>query len=92
MSRAGKYGRKLHFWDLEKRAKVQTIDLGDEGWIPLEIRWQHDPDSAQGFVGATLSSNIIRFNRDNGSWATEKVIDVGTRSSRAGRSRAAFPG
>ena len=73
----GKYGRRLHFWDLEKREKVQTIDLGDEGLIPLEIRWQHDPDSAQGFVGATLSSNIIRFGRSNGSWATDKVIDVG---------------
>jgi methanethiol oxidase len=74
---AGKYGRKLHFWDLEQRTKVQSIDLGDDGWIPLEIRWQHDPDSAQGFVGATLSSNILRFYRDNGSWGTEKAIDVG---------------
>ena len=73
---AGKYGRKLHFWDLEQRKKVQTIDLGNDGLIPLEIRWQHDPDSAQGFVGATLSSNIIRFSRDNGSWAVNKVIDV----------------
>lgn len=62
--------------DLERRAKVQTIDLGDEGMIPLEIRWQHDPDSAQGFVGATLSSNIMCFYRDNGSWSTEKAIDV----------------
>jgi 56kDa selenium binding protein (SBP56) len=51
-------------------------DLGDEGWIPLEIRWQHDPDSAQGFVGATLSSEIIRFARDDGGWSTGKVIDV----------------
>ena len=72
----GKYGRKLHFWDLERREQVQTLDLGDDGWIPLELRWQHDPDSAQGFVGATLSSNIIRFYRDNGSWDAEKVIDV----------------
>jgi selenium-binding protein 1 len=73
---AGKYGRRLHFWDLERRAKVQTIDLGDDGLIPLEIRWQHNPDSAQGFVGATLSSNIIRFARDNGSWSAGKVVDV----------------
>jgi methanethiol oxidase len=73
---AGKYGRRLHFWDLERRTKVQTIDLGDEGLIPLEIRWQHNPDSAQGFVGATLSSNIIRFGRDNGSWSAGTVIDV----------------
>jgi methanethiol oxidase len=55
---------------------VQTLDLGDEGLIPLEIRWQHDADSAQGFVGATLSSNIIRFHRENESWAAEKVIDI----------------
>ncbi len=73
---AGKYGRRLHFWDLERREKMQTIDLGADGLIPLEIRWQHDPASAQGFVGATLSSNIIRFSRDNGSWEAGKVIDV----------------
>jgi selenium-binding protein 1 len=73
---AGKYGRKLHFWDLEKRTQVQTLDLGDDGWIPLELRWQHDPDSAQGFVGVTLSSNIKRFYRDNGWWDAETVIDV----------------
>ena len=72
----GKYGRQLHFWDLERHAKVQTIDLGDDGWIPLEIRWQHDPESTTGFVGATLSSNIIRFSK-NGEWTANKVIDVG---------------
>ncbi len=73
---AGKYGRRLHFWDLDKRSKVQTLDLGAEGLIPLEIRWQHNPDSTQGFVGATLSSNIIRFHKPNGSWAAQTVIDV----------------
>jgi selenium-binding protein 1 len=73
---AGKYGKQLHFWDLEKKAKIQTIDLGMEGLIPLEIRWQHEPESTQGFVGATLSSNIIRFSK-NGEWTTDKVIDVG---------------
>jgi selenium-binding protein 1 len=73
---AGKYGRRLHFWDLERKAHVQTLDLGDDGQIPLEIRWQHDPDSEQGFVGATLSSNILRFARDNGRWSSQKAIDV----------------
>jgi len=58
---AGKYGQKLHFWDLERKAKLQTIDLGADGLIPLEIRWQHDPESTQGFVGATLSK------RENGA-------------------------
>jgi len=61
---AGKYGRRLNFCDLERRAHVQTIDLGDEGLIPLEIRWQHDPDSAQGFVGATPSSTSAASTRE----------------------------
>ena len=26
--------------------------------MPLEVRFLHDPDAEQGFVGATLSSNI----------------------------------
>jgi len=73
---AGKYGQRLHFWDLEQKNHVQTVDLGDEGLIPLEIRWLHDPDAREGFVGATLSSNVMRFHSENGSWAAEKVIDV----------------
>jgi selenium-binding protein 1 len=73
---AGKYGRRIHFWDLGKKSKVQTIDLGEEGLIPLEIRWQHDPDSLDGFVAATLSSNIIHFFKENGSWDAQKTIDV----------------
>jgi methanethiol oxidase len=70
---AGRYGRRLHFWNLEKRELEQTIDLGEQGLIPLEIRWLHDPDSEQGFVGAALSSVIWRFHR-NGAWQAEPVI------------------
>lgn len=73
---AGKYGRKLHFWDLEQRRQVQTLDLGDDGWIPLELRWQHDPDSLQGFVGVTLSSTVKRFFKEGDAWDAETVIDV----------------
>jgi methanethiol oxidase len=69
----GRYGRSLHFWDLEKRELEQSIDLGDQGLVPLEIRWLHDPESEQGFVGAALSSAIHRFHR-NGSWQAEPVI------------------
>jgi methanethiol oxidase len=70
---AGRYGRRLHFWNLEKRELEQTIDLGEQGLVPLEIRWLHDPDSEQGFVAAALSSVIWRFHR-NGSWQAEPLI------------------
>ena len=57
---AGRYGQRLHFWDLAERRLEQTIDLGEQGLVPLEVRWLHDPEADQGFVGATLSSNIFR--------------------------------
>ena len=73
---AGKYGRRLHFWDLEKRAKIQTIDLGPNGLIPLEARWLHNPDAAEGFVAATLSSTLWHVHKQNGAWAADQVAAV----------------
>jgi selenium-binding protein 1 len=72
---AGRYGRQIHFWNLETREREQTIDLGEKGLVPLEIRWLHDPDAEQGFVGAALSSVMWHFHRSNGSWAAEPVIE-----------------
>ena len=46
------------------------------GMVPLEIRWLHDPDADEGFVGAALSSTMWHFHRDNGSYSAEKVIAV----------------
>jgi methanethiol oxidase len=71
---AGRYGRRLHFWDLAERRLEQTVDLGEQGLIPLEVRWLHDPEAEQGFVGAALSSVIWRFHRSNGSYTAEPVI------------------
>ena len=73
---AGKYGRQLHFWDWQNREIVQSVDLGEEGLIPLEVRFHHDPDSTHGFVGAALSSNMFHWHKSNGHWQVDKVIDV----------------
>lgn len=53
----------MNVWDWQKHERIQRIDLGDEGWIPLEIRFLHDPEATEGFVGCALSSNIFRFWR-----------------------------
>ena len=71
---AGRYGRRLHFWNLADRTLEQTIDLGERGLIPLEIRWLHDPEAEEGFVGTALSSVIWRFYRSKGSWAADPVV------------------
>lgn len=74
----GKYGQHIHFWDFKNRKVEKSFDLGAEGLIPLEARFLHDPDSTHGFVGATLSSNIFHYWKEDGEIKVEKVIDVPT--------------
>ncbi|NDH25912.1 MAG: hypothetical protein EBY35_06800 [Rhodobacteraceae bacterium] len=61
----------------EKRVPVETMYLGEDGLIPLEVKFLHDPDSTHGFCGAALSSNVIHFwKSEAGKWEWEKIIDV----------------
>jgi selenium-binding protein 1 len=72
----GHYGHRLYVWDWTTHELTQTIDLGEEGLIPLELRFLHNPEKAEGFVGACLSSNIFRFYKEGNEWKTQKVIDI----------------
>merc|ERR1739838_234889 len=74
----GYYGKTLSVWNWEEHKIIQTIDLGPDGWIPLEIRFLHDPNALEGYVGCALSSTVFRFYREENSnrWAAEKVISV----------------
>ncbi|KAG7218824.1 hypothetical protein INR49_019692 [Caranx melampygus] len=73
----GQYGSRIHVWDWTTHRKLQTLDLGEEGAIPLEVRFLHDPDASEGYVGCALPSTVFRFYRTpEGDWATEKVISV----------------
>src|SRR5205085_989859 len=40
---SNKYGHRIHFWDLRARRNVQTIDLGANHQMALEVRPAHDP-------------------------------------------------
>ena len=73
---AGKYGHHLHFWDWSERRIKQSVDLGADGMIPLEVRFHHNPDSTHGFVGAALSSAVFHWHHSNDKWQAEKVIQV----------------
>jgi methanethiol oxidase len=73
---AGRYGSRLHFWNLSERRLVQTVELGETGLVPLEMRWLHDPEADEGFAGAALSSTMWRFHRENGAYAADRVIAV----------------
>ncbi|MDT2034041.1 MAG: selenium-binding family protein [Planktomarina sp.] len=72
-----KYGREIHFWDFEKKEPIETMYLGEDGLLPLEVKFHHNPDSTHGFCGAALSSNVIHWWKDDAEkWQWEKIIDV----------------
>ncbi|MGB6952188.1 MAG: selenium-binding family protein [Candidatus Cybelea sp.] len=78
---AGKYGHNLHFWDLRTRKHKQSIDLGPEQQMVLELRPSHDPANTYGFAGVVvslkdLSSSIWLWHRKNGEWAAQKAIEI----------------
>jgi methanethiol oxidase len=78
---AGKYGHSLHVWRLGDGRHLQTIDLGAEQQMVLELRPSHDPNQTYGFVNVVLSlkdlsSSIWVWHRTNGAWQAEKVIEI----------------
>lgn len=58
---AGHYGHSIHVWDWTTHRRLQTLDLGEEGAIPLEVRFLHDPDATEGYVGCALRGTVFRF-------------------------------
>ncbi|HXV91638.1 MAG TPA: selenium-binding protein SBP56-related protein [Gemmatimonadales bacterium] len=82
---AGKYGHALHVWDLRRREHRQTLDLGPQYQMTLELRPAHNPTRAYGFVGVVLSLDDLSSSvwlwylaGENGTreWRIRKVIDI----------------
>jgi methanethiol oxidase len=76
---AGGYGHQLHVWNLRSRKHIQSLDLGPEQQMVLELRPAHDPNKDYGFVGVVtslkdLSASVWMWYRDKGTWAIRKVI------------------
>ncbi|MGZ3499278.1 MAG: selenium-binding family protein [Vulcanimicrobiaceae bacterium] len=77
----GQFGHHLHFWDLRRRKHVQSIDLGADYQMVLELRPSHDPTKTYGFAGVVisrkdLSASIWLWYRENGNWGVKKIIDI----------------
>ncbi|MGR4871551.1 selenium-binding protein SBP56-related protein [Variovorax sp. LARHSF232] len=54
-----RYGHQLHFWDLRGRKHLQTIDLGANHQMALEVRPAHDPVREWGFVGVVVDTSNL---------------------------------
>lgn len=76
-----RYGHRLHFWDLRKRRHIQTVDLGANQQMVLEVRPAHDPSREFGFAGvvidtATLEGSVWTWWREAGEFHAKKTIRI----------------
>ena len=78
---ANRYGHRLHFWELRARRHVQTIDLGANHQMALEIRPAHDPTREYGFLGVVvdttnLEGSIWTWYREDGQFHAKKTAII----------------
>jgi selenium-binding protein 1 len=76
-----RYGHQIHFWDLSGRRNVQTIDLGANHQMALEVRPAHDPAREYGFLGVVvdttnLEGSIWTWWREDGKFHIEKTATI----------------
>src|SRR5687768_1015039 len=78
---SNKYGHRVHFWDLRARRNVQTIDLGANHQMALEVRPAHDPVRQYGFLGVVvdttnLEGSIWTWWREGSKFHCEKTATI----------------
>ena len=78
---SNKYGHRLHFWDLRARKHVQTLDLGANHQMALEVRPAHDPAKEHGFLGVVvdtenLEGSIWTWWREDGRFRVKKTATI----------------
>ena len=78
---SNKYGHQVHFWNLRARRNVQTIDLGANHQMALEVRPAHDPVREYGSLGVVvdttnLEGSIWTWWRKNGEFHIEKTATI----------------
>jgi selenium-binding protein 1 len=81
----GKYGNALHVWDMKSRTLQQTLELGPQYQMTLELRPARDPSRAYGFAGVVLSLEdlsasvwlwYLEGENGDGTWKAKKVIEI----------------
>jgi methanethiol oxidase len=75
------YGHAMHVWNLSDGKHLQTLDVGDEHQMVLELRPAHDPRKNYGFVGVVvsvedLSASIWHWYREHGEWKIRQAISI----------------
>ena len=72
--------KALALFSLLLPKNVLVLTCPEAGSIPLEVRFLHDPDKAEGYTGCALSSEMVRFTLgEDGQWVAKTTIKAGVR-------------
>ncbi len=79
-----KYGHRLHFWDLSRRRITQTVDLGANRQMVLEVRPAHEPTAEHGFAGVVVNTENLngeiwlwyKEHKADAQFKVKKIIDI----------------
>ena len=56
---------------------IKKLDLGNQGLMPLEVRFHHNPKSSHGFVGSALGGSVWHWwKTEENDWKIENVIHI----------------
>ncbi|EYC18803.1 hypothetical protein Y032_0026g1378 [Ancylostoma ceylanicum] len=76
----GHYGHSVHLFKWSTHEKLQTIELPkDDGAVPLEVRFKHDPASPYAFVGTALGSAVYLLkpgSENSSSYEAKRVAKI----------------
>ena len=79
---SNRYGHAIHFWDLRARRNIQTIDLGANHQMALEIRPAHDPAKQYGFCGVVVDTETLQgaiftwWRNADGTFEAKKTVTI----------------
>lgn len=86
---SNKYGHSIHFWDLRGRKNIQTIDLGENHQMALEIRPAHDPVKEYGFCGVVVDTTNLEgsiwtwWRNKDGTFDAKKTATIPAQPAKA---------
>src|SRR3954453_1005278 len=82
---AGEYGHAMHVWDLRRGKHLQTLELGPEQQMVLELRPAHDPRREWASSGSSSPQQTSR--RRSGTGTARRASGRSARRSRSPPSR-----
>uniref|UniRef100_A0AC35U8N2 Methanethiol oxidase n=1 Tax=Rhabditophanes sp. KR3021 TaxID=114890 RepID=A0AC35U8N2_9BILA len=72
----GKYGNNITVFNWKEKTVRQTLKLeGPEGYLPLEVRFLHEPSSYHAFIGTGLGSAMYHIHapKEDGVFQADMV-------------------